>query len=391
MSSSPNNDSAATAAPRNVASPVNGVAGGKLPRIVGCGHPLLDISCQVDHALLQKYRISLGSCNLAEPHQLSLFEDISQRREVEFVPGGASMNSIRVARWIIGENICSFVGSLGNDEFGCILERALRRGGVQSVFEYHEDHPTGTCACLIVEKERSLVAHLGAALQLSLAHMQSKAVTAVIERGTYYYLEGFFMNLVSSPHSLILLGEHAAANDKFFMLNLSAPYLCYIFKERLELILPYTDYLFGNNDDFSAYAASVGWEPPASQSDLLMKMVGLPKKNGRRGRTVVMTCGASATIVATPDGLVQQFRPFPVPVEEIVDTNGAGDAFVGGFLSQIVRGASLAECVRVGHLAAAHIIRHNGCTFDDAPLNTTNTTSSENGTGASAIPAAASK
>lgn len=32
----------------------------------------------------------------------------------------------------------------------------------------------------------------------------------------------------------------------------------------------------------------------------------------------------------------------------IVDTNGAGDAFVGGFLSQLVCGKAVPECVRAG-------------------------------------------
>lgn len=37
-----------------------------------------------------------------------------------------------------------------------------------------------------------------------------------------------------------------------------------------------------------------------------------------------------------------------VPAASIVDTNGAGDAFVGGFLSQLVLGKDVAECCRAG-------------------------------------------
>lgn len=47
----------------------------------------------------------------------------------------------------------------------------------------------------------------------------------------------------------------------------------------------------------------------------------------------------------------------------MVDTNGAGDAFVGGFLSQLVLEKSIAECVRAGHFAARTIIQRSGCTF----------------------------
>jgi len=36
--------------------------------------------------------------------------------------------------------------------------------------------------------------------------------------------------------------------------------------------------------------------------------------------------------------------------KSIVDTNGAGDAFVGGFLSQLACGKAVSECVRAGEI-----------------------------------------
>lgn len=48
-----------------------------------------------------------------------------------------------------------------------------------------------------------------------------------------------------------------------------------------------------------------------------------------------------------------------------MDTNGAGDAFVGGFLSQLVVGKSVAEGVRAGHYAASVVVQRSGCTFPD--------------------------
>ncbi|KAF4794523.1 hypothetical protein TURU_101645 [Turdus rufiventris] len=61
---------------------------------------------------------------------------------------------------------------------------------------------------------------------------------------------------------------------------------------------------------------------------------------------------------------------FPVLVSdqsEIVDTNGAGDAFVGGFLSQLVYDRPVTECIRAGHYAASVIIKRSGCTFPEKP------------------------
>jgi len=53
--------------------------------------------------------------------------------------------------------------------------------------------------------------------------------------------------------------------------------------------------------------------------------------------------------------------------EEIVDANGAGDAFVGGFLAQLILGKSIAECVRAGHYSAGVILRVSGCVFSGNP------------------------
>ena len=45
---------------------------------------------------------------------------------------------------------------------------------------------------------------------------------------------------------------------------------------------------------------------------------------------------------------------------EVVDTTGAGDLFAAGFLFGLTRSSDLAECGRLGSLAAGEIIRHFG-------------------------------
>jgi len=44
-----------------------------------------------------------------------------------------------------------------------------------------------------------------------------------------------------------------------------------------------------------------------------------------------------------------------------------GDAFVGGFLSQLVKGKPIEECVRAGCYAANVIIQRPGCTYPEKP------------------------
>lgn len=40
--------------------------------------------------------------------------------------------------------------------------------------------------------------------------------------------------------------EHAHATEKVFCTNLSAPFICEFFGDRLMNAMPYVDYLFGN-------------------------------------------------------------------------------------------------------------------------------------------------
>ncbi|KAH9514377.1 adenylate kinase [Bulinus truncatus] len=46
----------------------------------------------------------------------------------------------------------------------------------------------------------------------------------------------------------------------------------------------------------------------------------------------------------------QEYEAIPIKQEDIIDTNGAGDSFVGGFLSELVQGKDLESCIRKGDL-----------------------------------------
>jgi len=90
------------------------------------------------------------------------------------------------------------------------------------------------------------------------------------------------------------------------------------------------------------------------------------KKNNKRTRLVVFTQGASA-VIACIDGEVKSFTTPRVPESEIVDLNGAGDCFVGGFLSQYVQGKDFEDCLRAAHYCAGVCIRTSGIKFSGKP------------------------
>nr|ABK95037.1 unknown [Populus trichocarpa] len=163
----------------------------------------------------------------------------------------------------------------------------------------------------------------------------------------------------------MLVAEHAAANNKIFTMNLSAPFICEFFKDVQENALPYMDYVFGNETEARTFAKVHGWETE-NVEEIALKISQWPKASGAHKRITVITQGADPVVVAE-DGKVKLFPVILLPKEKLVDTNGAGDAFVGGFLSQLVQEKPIEDCVKAGCYAANVIIQRSGCTYPEKP------------------------
>lgn len=178
-------------------------------------------------------------------------------------------------------------------------------------------------------------------------------------------------------------------------MNLSAPFIPQFFKSQVDEILPYVDVLIGNESEAEAFAASHEWDvrallsllplvssllhsthalcpSPATQTKdiatIAQKLAALPKKNEATPRLVVITQGASSTIAAStssslvPSGL-KVFPVSPLAADKIVDTNGAGDAFAGGFLGARALGKGVDEAVEAGHKMGQMNVQLSGPTF----------------------------
>jgi sugar/nucleoside kinase (ribokinase family) len=63
-------------------------------------------------------------------------------------------------------------------------------------------------------------------------------------------------------------------------------------------------------------------------------------------RAAVCTLGADGAVAVGSDGAVH--RVPAAPVAEVVDTNGAGDAFMAGFLDSTLSGGSIDEALGAG-------------------------------------------
>jgi adenosine kinase len=214
---------------------------------------------------------------------------------------------------------------------------------------------------LIVGGERALVAHLAAANHFTPSHVATERAQEIIQAAQFYYSAGFFLTV--SPESFVQVAEHALAHNKVVCLNLSAPFIVDFFGEPLATALEYADYLFANESEAAAYGKK--HQLGEDLKEIALKVAASSKKNTSRPRTVIFTQGSQSTIVAC-NGQVQEFPVEPLEADKLVDTNGAGDAFVGGFLSRLIQGKDLAQCVKAGHWAARYIIQVSGTTLEGA-------------------------
>ena len=92
-----------------------------------------------------------------------------------------------------------------------------------------------------------------------------------------------------------------------------------------------------------------------ARDEIVRRVVDTATKINRPVR--VATTGPEGCIIVTPDGVMREPAE---PVERVLDTTGAGDLFAAGFLFGYTRAMSLAQCARLGSIAAAEVISHVG-------------------------------
>ncbi|XP_048964772.1 adenosine kinase isoform X20 [Canis lupus baileyi] len=277
--------------------------------LFGMGNPLLDITAVVDKDFLDKYSLKPNDQILAEDKHKELFDELVKKFKVEYHAGGSTQNSIKVAQWMIQQpyKAATFFGCIGTDTFGEILKKKAAEAHVDAHYYEQNEQTTGTCAVCITGSNRSLVANLAAAnCYKKEKHLDMDKNWTLVEKARVYYIA-----------------------------------------------------------EAATFAREQGFETEDIK-EIARKTQALPKVNQKRQRIVIFTQGREDTIMAT-ESEVTAFAVLDQDQKEIVDTNGAGDAFVGGFLSQLVSDKPLTECIRAGHYAASVIIRRTGCTFPEKP------------------------
>ncbi|XP_033756472.1 adenosine kinase-like isoform X2 [Pecten maximus] len=335
--------------------------------LLGYGNPLLDISVQGNADFLKKYDLKADNSILAEDKHKGMYDDMTETFEdsVEYGPGGATLNSLRIAQWLSGvPKATTFFGCINEgDKYGKILCSKAEEENVNFKHQNNSEVPTGTCAVIVTGTSRSLCANLAAANCFTESHLDVEENWKLVEKAQYYYIAGF--PLTVCPAAMLRIAKHSGEKGKTFCTNLSAPFICQFFKDPLMELMPFVDILFGNETEAETFAKEHNFGTE-DRKEIAKKIAAMPKDNASKPRVVIITQAEDPIIVAK-GGEVTEYPVIPIKPENIVDTNGAGDAFVGGFLAQLVKGESEAKCIKCGVYAANVVIQQSGCTFPAQP------------------------
>ncbi|WP_435928340.1 aminoimidazole riboside kinase [Dryocola sp. BD613] len=264
-------------------------------------------------------------------------------------PGGASANvAVCVARQ---GGRCEFIGCLGDDDTGRFLQQTLRDNGV-GVASLRLD-PQQTSAVLIVnltaEGERSFtyLVHPGADTFVSLQDLPKFNASE--------WLCFSSIGLTDSPaREACLEGAkriRAAGGHVMFDVNLRVS----MWRDAAE-IRPLIAKAIGLASICKVSDDELCW---LGQVDRWQDARHLIRELGCD--TTIISLGAEGALLVSPDG---EFT-FPAPEIAVVDTTGAGDAFVGGLLYTLSRSARwdlrlLAEAIDNANVCGAMAVTAKG-------------------------------
>jgi 2-dehydro-3-deoxygluconokinase len=260
--------------------------------------------------------------------------------------GGAELNvAIGLAR--LGADV-TWLGRVGSDGLGRRVVRELRAEGVQ-VIAPTEDHPTGL---LLKERDalgRTLVTYHRA--ESAGSRLRPTDLDAVDwSRFGVLHVTGVTPALSDSAsatvHEAVRRADDAGLTISFDVNHRSRLWSGESATPEYRKLAARCDVLFAGLDEAALLVgdqASDPWQTVDALAELGPSIVAL--KLGEHG--ALARSGS------------ERARMDAVPVD-VVDTVGAGDAFVAGYLAELVQGRSVAECLATAVRSGAAVCRHPG-------------------------------
>ncbi len=308
-------------------------------QLVGISNAIVDILAQVDDPFLDSIGAPRGSMTLINEEQArDLYQRMGPATEMS---GGSVANT--VAGFANLGGAAAYIGRVRNDQFGDIFVHDMRSLGVDVRLEPAQDGAATARSHVLISDngQRTMQTYLGACTELGVEDVNN----ATVGDAKVILLEGYVWDIPEGPALAAAAIDIGRATGASVALSLSDSFCVERHQEAfMAAVVDGIDIVFADEDEIMALY----------QVDSLDAVLAAIKGSAPM---FVITCGANGSVVVHGTETVVQDA---IPIQEIVDTTGAGDAYTAAFLYGWATGESLPECARLGTWCATEVIQKLG-------------------------------
>lgn len=315
--------------------------------VLGIGAAFVDQVLYVKDDFLKNVPGKKGGMVIVDHKELTNIIQQSGQTPI-IIPGGSCANTIRGLAHL-GQQ-CTFNAKIGPDEIGKFFTESLIKLKITPELIPTETH-TGQALCLITpDAERTMRSFLGAAQEMGPGDL----LPSIFEGIRLVHLEGYTLLNPGLTERAMELAKKAGAK---ISLDLGSFEVVKLFKDSIiKLIKEYVDVLFGNRDEIQMLTQL----PPEQACTYLSSIC----------ETSVVLLGSDGCIVGRGS---KQIKCAAIPVQ-VVDTTGAGDLFISGFLHGYQQGHSLEDCAYFGTVTGAAAVQARGVDIPESSWKIVKTT-----------------
>ncbi len=307
--------------------------------VVGIGNAIVDVIARADDAFLATHKLAKGGMMLIDEGQAeALYAAMGPGVEIS---GGSCGNTMAGVASFGGKG--AYIGKVRNDQLGQVFSHDLRATGVSFATAAATDGPS-TARCLILvtpDAQRTMNTYLGACTRLGPADIDEKQVAGA----AVTYVEGYLWDPPDAKKAVLKAFDAAHGAGRKVSITLSDAFCVDRYRDEFRaLVRDKVDILFANESEIKSLYQVKSFDEALAAARAENKICALTRSE--KG-SVIVKGGETHAVPAAP-------------VAKVVDTTGAGDLYAAGFLFGFTRGKPLAECARLGGIAAAEIISHVG-------------------------------
>lgn len=330
-------------------------------------NPLIDATIDVNADFLAKWNLRNNDAILADEKYQPLVDEVVGNPSVFMTGGGSCQNTLVMAQWMLQDKgTTAIVGAVGPDPNKEILQGIMEKAGVKCLYEVIPKQYTGCGVVLVCDGSRSIVASVAAAGNFSFENWDTPERLDAVRNAKVILVSTYFLR--SSERTGLAVAAECGYRNIPLALTLSSPSAIdsEAWQSTLELFRV-SSITFGNTSELVCMGKKLGFcgaDATEENTDLkaLCKKLADYDNPTTKKRIFIATDGDRPTIACESGSEPITCDVLPIKSSEIVDTNGAGDSFAGGFLAYYIQGAPLLKCLQAGHYASFQNLKQRGCT-----------------------------